>query len=79
MEFSRPAVSGAASLCDLKQDCPLGGKRDMGSLASLFSEGHCLDDSVFSGRGQVGEGWLYKVGDTHATGGQTAGASSGFL
>lgn len=50
LKASLPAVSAAASLYVLGQDLSLVGKRDMGLLTSLFSEGLCLDDSVFWGR-----------------------------
>lgn len=33
--------------CNLGQHLSLGGKRHVGPLTSLFSEGQCLDDSVF--------------------------------
>lgn len=50
LKASLPAVSDAASPYVLGQDLSLVGKRDMGLLTSLFSEGLCLDDSVFWGR-----------------------------
>lgn len=50
LKASFPAVSDAALPYILGQDLSLVGKRDMGLLTSLFSEGLCLDDLVFWGR-----------------------------